>query len=70
MKPIKRSVAFVIYSEDRTRFLIVRRPPDDDSLPNVWGLPAGSLKESETSEESTRLRLKKVSPKYHNTFKG
>jgi len=52
MKPIKRSVAFVIYSEDRTRFLIVRRPPDDDSLPNVWGLPAGSLKESETSEDT------------------
>lgn len=42
----------VIYNQDRRRFLIVKRPFDDDKLPNVWGLPAGSLKEKETYEEA------------------
>lgn len=49
---IKNSVAFVIYNKDRTRFLIVKRPPEDDKLPNVWGLPAGSLKNGETYEDA------------------
>jgi 8-oxo-dGTP diphosphatase len=52
MDAVKHSVAFVIYHNDRSRFLIVRRPPDDESLPNVWGLPAGSLKEDESFEEA------------------
>lgn len=37
MKPMKYAIAFVIY--------------DDDDLPNVWGLPAGSVKNDETFEE-------------------
>jgi len=52
MKPTKYSIAFVIYNRDRTKFLVVRRPPDDDSLPNVWGLPAGSLKDKETPKNA------------------
>jgi len=52
MKPIKHSVAFVIYNPDRAKFLIVRRPIDDGSLPNVWGLPAGSLKDEEMFEDA------------------
>jgi 8-oxo-dGTP pyrophosphatase MutT (NUDIX family) len=48
---IKYAVAFVIYNQDRTKFLIVQRPANDEDLPNVWGLPAGSLKEGETFEE-------------------
>lgn len=52
MKPIKRSVAYVIYNNDRKKFLIVQRPYDDESLPGIWGLPAGSLKENETFEEA------------------
>ena len=51
MKPIKNSIAFVIYNKDKSAFLIVQRPSDDDNLPNVWGLPAGSLKDGETFEE-------------------
>jgi ADP-ribose pyrophosphatase YjhB (NUDIX family) len=50
-KPIKYAVAFVIYNQDRTKFLIVQRPTDDEDLLNVWGLPAGSLREGETFEE-------------------
>lgn len=50
MKPTKNSVAFVIYNKNHTRFIAVKRPSDDESLPNVWGLPAGSLKENESFE--------------------
>lgn len=50
MKPIKHSVAFVIYNPDRSNFVIVKRPEDDKDLPNVWGLPVGSLLEEETFE--------------------
>ncbi|MEX0920125.1 MAG: NUDIX domain-containing protein [Candidatus Pacearchaeota archaeon] len=51
MKPIKYAIAFVIYNQDRTKFLIVQRPSDDDNLPDAWGLPAGSVKDNETFEE-------------------
>lgn len=51
MKPFKYAIAFVVYNQDRSKFLIVQRPSDDDNLPNVWGLPAGSVKENETFEE-------------------
>lgn len=51
MKPIKHSIAFVIYNQDRSKFLIVQRPSDDTDLPDVWGLPAGSLRKDETFEE-------------------
>ncbi len=52
IKPVKNSVAFVIYNKNRTRFLIVKRPPDDERLPDVWGLPAGSLRGEETYEDA------------------
>jgi 8-oxo-dGTP pyrophosphatase MutT (NUDIX family) len=48
MKPVKHAIAFVVYNEDRSRFLAVKRPDDDEDLPNAWGLPAGSLKKGET----------------------
>lgn len=52
MKPIKNSISFVIYNSDHTKLLIVHRPPDADSLPNVWGLPAGMLKKDEAFEDA------------------
>ena len=52
MKEIRYAVAYVIYNKDRSKFLIVQRPSDDENLPNVWGLPAGSVKDKETFEES------------------
>ena len=49
----KRSVSFVIRDpRDATRVLAVRRPADDDDLPNAWGLPAGSLREGESWEDA------------------
>ena len=52
MKPIKYAIAYVIYNKDKCKFLIVQRPSDDKNLPDVWGLPAGSVKENETFEEA------------------
>jgi len=45
MPPLKRSIALLIRNGDR--ILSVRRAEDDDELPGVWGLPAGSFRESE-----------------------
>ena len=50
-KLVKKAVAFVIYNEDRSKFLVVQRPDDDEDLPNMWGLPAGSQKGGETWED-------------------
>jgi len=52
MKPTKHSIAYAIYNKDRSKVLAVLRPEDDDNLPNVWGLPAGTLKEGEDYEQA------------------
>jgi ADP-ribose pyrophosphatase YjhB (NUDIX family) len=53
--PEKRSVALVIRSpRDPALVLAVLRPPDDEDLPNVWGLPAASLREGEAWEDAVR----------------
>jgi ADP-ribose pyrophosphatase YjhB (NUDIX family) len=50
---IKRSVSFVIEAaDDPSRVLAVRRPPDDDDLPDAWGLPAGSLRAGESWQDA------------------
>jgi ADP-ribose pyrophosphatase YjhB (NUDIX family) len=53
MKPIKRSIAVLVRSGP-DRILVVRRPPDDEDLPDAWGLPAGSLRPGEEWEEAVR----------------
>lgn len=52
MKPIKNSVAFIIYNKNYTKFIAVQRPSDDKNLPNVYGLSAGSLKNNESFENA------------------
>jgi len=52
VKPIKYAIAYLIYNEDRSKFLIVQRPSDDEDLPNVWGLPAGSVRGNESFEDA------------------
>jgi 8-oxo-dGTP diphosphatase len=44
--PTKRSVAVLIRNGDR--ILSTRRADDDDELPGVWGLPAGSYQSAES----------------------
>ena len=52
MKSVKNAISFVIFANDRTNILLVKRPPEDEDLPGVWGLPAGSLREGESFEEA------------------
>jgi ADP-ribose pyrophosphatase YjhB (NUDIX family) len=48
-KPRKHSVAVVLSNGDS--ILAVRRPDDDDELPGIWGLPAGTCRNQETVED-------------------
>ncbi len=60
-RPAKRSIA-VLIEEPRvppaatgeSRWLLVRRPPDDEDLPDAWGLPAGSFRAGESEEALVR----------------
>lgn len=57
--PVKRSISFVVFfgggREGRSDWiLVVRRPPDDPELPDVWGLPAASLGLRESWEDAVR----------------
>lgn len=55
MKPVRCSVAIVVrHPDDPARFLAVQRPPDDDRLPDVWGLPAVTLRPGELPEQAVR----------------
>ena len=49
------AVSYVIYDKDRTKVLAVKRPPEDE-IPNVWGLPAATVKEGEESFEDAVVR--------------
>jgi ADP-ribose pyrophosphatase YjhB (NUDIX family) len=54
-KPVQRSVSIAIgRAENAGEVLIVRRPPDDAELPNLWGLPAATLRKGETWEDAAR----------------
>ena len=51
----RRSISFVVrHGSSPDLALAVRRPPDDDDLPNAWGLPAGSLRGDESWEDAVR----------------
>lgn len=52
MKPIKQSIALIIYNPERTKILVVQRPSDDDLFPLFWGLPSASLKPEESAEQA------------------
>jgi ADP-ribose pyrophosphatase YjhB (NUDIX family) len=49
MLPIKHSVAVLIRRGDE--ILSTRRPNNDDELPGIWGLPAGTARGGETTAE-------------------
>ena len=54
-RPEKESVAIVIRKTDApNEVLVVLRPDDDEDLPNVWGLPAASLRPGETWEDAVK----------------
>lgn len=54
-RPEKESVAVVIRNPAQPeQVLTVLRPEDDDDLPNVWGLPAATLRPGEDWEHAVR----------------
>ena len=61
-RPEKESVAVVIRSpENPEQVLTVLRPPTDEDLPNVWGLPAATLRPGEDWERAIkRLGMEKL----------
>lgn len=65
MKNTKFSIAvYLINPNSDQEFLIVKRPSDDDRLPNVWGLPAVTVKDNELPEEA----VKRVGKEKLNTY--
>jgi ADP-ribose pyrophosphatase YjhB (NUDIX family) len=42
----KQSVAVAVFDGDQ--ILAIRRADDDDELPGIWGLPAGTIRDEET----------------------
>jgi ADP-ribose pyrophosphatase YjhB (NUDIX family) len=57
MEPNKFSIAIVL-KNSKGEILAVKRPSDDDSLPNVWGLPAVTARPGELPETAA-LRVGK-----------
>lgn len=62
MNPTKFSIAVVVINPNNpTEVLAVKRPPTDDGLPNVWGLPAITPKDGELPEDAVkRLGIEKL----------
>ena len=62
MPAVKHSVAVMIMQGDH--ILAIRRPEDDDELPGVWGLPAGTIRGTETVKDViTRIGRDKLGVK-------
>jgi 8-oxo-dGTP pyrophosphatase MutT (NUDIX family) len=53
-RPVRRAVSFAIEAAEPGRLLVVQRPSDDADLPDAWGLPAGSVRDAESWEETVR----------------
>jgi ADP-ribose pyrophosphatase YjhB (NUDIX family) len=51
---IVRSVSVAIHRPLDGALLVVQRPPDDEDLPDAWGLPAASLRSTESWEDAVR----------------
>ncbi len=55
-KPIKFAIAvYLVNPNNENEFLAVKRPPTDDRLPNVWGLPAYGVEDNSLPEDVVRI---------------
>lgn len=59
-KRITYSASLVIYNEDRTKYLVTKRPLDDESMPDYWGFPAASKKYPGEPWEEVAHRAAKI----------
>jgi len=54
-KPIKQLIAVVIFNEDRSKVLLVKRPDaPDERFPGMWSLPAGTLHKDESHKNAVK----------------
>ena len=61
--PTKYSVAVMV--RNGSNVLAVRRPDDDDELPGIWGLPAGSYRVGESLDDLiSRIGRNKLDVKF------
>jgi ADP-ribose pyrophosphatase YjhB (NUDIX family) len=62
MSKVKCSVAsYLLNPRNEKEFLVIKRPSDDDVLPNLWGLPAVTLKRGELPEQAVaRIGIEKL----------
>ena len=51
-RPLKNSIAVV--AKNANCVLAVRRSDDDEELPGIWGLPAGTFRDGETPADLIR----------------
>lgn len=63
MNPTKFAIAAIITNpQNQEEVLAVKRPPTDDSLPNIWRLPAIIVNDGELPEDAIkRLGVEKLS---------
>lgn len=55
MKPVRYAVSLVLYNpKNKREFLLVKRPESDIEFPDVWGLPAATLREGELPEHGVK----------------
>ncbi len=59
-KRIMYSASLVIYNEDRTKYLVTKRPLDDESMPGYWGFPTASKKYPDEPWEEVAHRAAKI----------
>jgi len=69
MKPTKFAIAVALINPNNaSEVLAVKRPANDDSLPNVWGLPAIVPKDGELPEDAVkRLGVEKLATEIEAT---
>jgi ADP-ribose pyrophosphatase YjhB (NUDIX family) len=55
-RPVRQAVSLAIHrgAGHPGELLIIRRPADDEDLPDTWGLPAASLREDESWTDAVR----------------
>lgn len=56
-KPVIYSVALVIYNSNRSKYLLVKRPLDDNSMSGYWGFPAASKESPNDKWEETAKKV-------------
>lgn len=58
-KPVNYAIFYIIkHAIEKGKFVIVQRPRDDENLPDLWGIPAGSVMPNESFEDSVIRQAK------------